>query len=70
MKYDHPIVGNSLELPSELSSRDGKGVVFVCAPGHVDIRGNSAADSAAGDALDGNIYNERTPFSHIKTTCE
>ena len=24
MKYDHPIVGNSLELPSGLSSRDGK----------------------------------------------
>ena len=28
-------------------TRDGKKIVFIWIPGNVDIRGNSAADSAA-----------------------
>ena len=36
-------------------------------PGHVDIGGNSAADSAAKYALVGNISVELIPFSDLKT---
>ena len=36
-------------------------------PGHVDIRGNSAADSAAKDALDGDISVELMPFLDLKS---
>ena len=31
------------------------------------IRGNSAADSAANDALEGNISDELIPFSDLKS---
>ena len=48
LKYDHPILVQILELYTEMT-RDG------WVPGHVGIRGNSAADSAAKDALDGYI---------------
>ena len=34
-------------------TRDGKKIGFVWVPGHVGIRGNLAADSAAKDALVG-----------------
>ena len=34
-------------------TRDGKKIVFIWVPGHVGIRGNLAADSAAKDALVG-----------------
>ena len=46
LKYDHPILVQILELYMKLT-RDGKKIVFIWVPGHVDIRGNSAADSAA-----------------------
>ena len=36
-------------------------------PGHVGIRGNSAADSAAKDALAGNVSDELIPFSDLKS---
>ena len=50
LKYDHQI----LELYTKMT-RDGREIVFIWVPGHVGIRGNSAADSAAKDALDGDI---------------
>ena len=35
--------------------------------GHAGIRGNSAADSAARDALDGDVSDEFTPYSPLKS---
>ena len=47
-------------------TREGKDIVFIWVPGHVGIRGNSVADSAAKDALDGDISVELIPFSDLK----
>ena len=65
MKYDRPIPTNLQELHSDLLG-DKKGIVFVPVPGRVGIRGNSAADTAADDALDGDISDELIPFSDLK----
>ena len=45
LKYDHPLLVQLLEVYMELT-RDGRETVFIWVPGHVGIRGNSAADSA------------------------
>ena len=47
-------------------TREGSESVFIWVPGHVGIRGNSTADSAAKDALDGDISIELIPFSDLK----
>ena len=65
LKYDHPVLVQILELYTEIT-RDGREIVFVWVPGHVGIRGNSAADYASKDALDGDISVELIPFSDLK----
>ena len=65
LKYDHPILVQILEFYTEMT-RDGRNIVFIRIPGHVGIRGNSAADSAAKDALVGDISVELIPFSDLK----
>ena len=47
-------------------AREGSEIVFIWVPSHVGIRGNSTADSAAKDALDGDISIELIPFSDLK----
>ena len=48
-------------------TREGREIVFIWVPGHAGIRGNSAADSAAKDALDDDISVELIPFSDLKS---
>ena len=66
LKYDHPVLVQISELYTEMT-REGKEIVFIWVPGHVGIRGNSAADSAAKDALDGDNSVELIPFSDLKS---
>ena len=47
-------------------TREGIEIVFIWVLSHLGIRGNSAADSAAKDALDGDISVELIPFSDLK----
>ena len=54
-----------LELYMDLIG-DGKEIVFVWVPGHVGVRGNSAADAAAKDSLIGDMV-ELIPFSDLKS---
>ena len=61
LKYDHPVLLKIHELYSQLIQEERE-IVFVWVPGHVGIRDNSAADSAAKDALDGDISDELITF--------
>ena len=42
-------------------------IVFIWVPGYVAVRGNSAVDSAARDAVDGDIWDELISFSDVQT---
>ena len=53
LQYEHPVLVQILELYTDLT-KDGEEIVFIWVPGHVGIRGNSAADAAAKGALVGN----------------
>ena len=66
LKYDHPILVQILEIYVEMT-RDGREIVFIWVPSHVGIRGNSAVDSVAKDALVGDISVELIPFSDLKS---
>ena len=66
LKHDHPALVQILDLYTEMT-RDGREIVFIWVPSHVGIRGNSAADFAAKDALDGDISVELIPFSDLKS---
>ena len=61
LKYDHPVLIKIYELYSQLIQEERE-IAFVWVPGHVGITGNYAADSAAKDALDGDISDEFIPF--------
>ena len=65
LKYDHPVLVQILEVYTEMT-RDRREIVFIWVPSCVGIRGNLAADSAAKDALDGDILVELIPFSDLK----
>ena len=65
-KYDVAILTKVHELHSNLL-QDEKEILFVWVPGHVGIRGNPAADTAAKDALDGDISDELISFSDLKS---
>ena len=65
LKCDHTVLVKVLELYMELI-RDGNEIVFFWVPGHVGIRGNSAAGYAAKYALDGDITDDLIPFSDLK----
>ena len=65
LKYDNPVLVQILVIYIKMT-REGREIVFIWVPGHVGIRGNSAADSAAKDALDGDISVELIPFSDLK----
>jgi len=65
---------NSLPIPEYRTiifymelTRDGKETIYTCVPGYVAIRGNSAAGSAAKDALDGDVSDELILFSDLKS---
>ena len=45
----------------------GEEIAFVRVPGHIGIRGNSAAHPAANDALAGSVSEELVPFSDLKS---
>ena len=66
LMYGDPILVQILELYAEMT-RDGREIVFIWVPGHVGIRGNSAAVSAGKDALVGDISDEVIPFSDLKS---
>ena len=53
--------------PAAVSTKRITKIFYMSVPGHVGIRANSAADSAAKDALDGDISVELIPFSDLKS---
>ena len=65
LKCDHPVLIKIHEPYSQLIQEERE-IVSIRLPGHVGIRGNSEADSAAKDALDGDISHELIPLSDLK----
>lgn len=65
-KGDHTALYKIKKSTSMKNTVWGKEIAFVWVPGHVGIRGNSAADSAANDAQAGDVSEELIPFSDLK----
>ena len=65
LKYDHPVLIKIHELYSQLIQEERE-IVFVWVLNRTGIRGNSAADYAPREALDGDILDEFIPFSDLK----
>ena len=63
MKYDRSILAKI----SELTEMGKRSFLSGFLHGHVGIRENSAADSAAKDALGGDILDKLIPFSDLKS---
>ena len=65
-KLDHPFLLDFFEYYKMLCE-EGKRVVLAWVPSHVGIRGNTAADTAAKDALSSEVPDDlKTKFSDLK----
>jgi ribonuclease HI len=67
MKLTHPMLAEIHDLHSKLV-REGKSITFLWVPSHVGIRGNTAVDTAAKDALglDPSELNPYVPYADYK----
>jgi len=65
-KVENPLILKILTDHSELTS-SGKSITFCWIPGHVGIRRNENADTAAKAGLDVPITNMRFPVSDLLT---
>ena len=64
-KLDHPFLQDFFEGFQKLLE-EGKQIVLAWVPSHVGIRGNTAADTAAKQALELNLENQAVQFSDLK----
>jgi ribonuclease HI len=67
MKLTHPTLSEIHDLHSKLV-REGKSIAFLWVPSHVGIRGNTAVDAAAKDALglEPSELNPYVPYADYK----
>ena len=67
LKTGHPLLIQLQYLLQKIDA-DQKEIVFMWVPGHVGIRVNEAADTAAKEALDKKIKKKRQPISCLFRT--
>ena len=65
MKISHPILADIHDEHTRLVN-EGSHIVFMWAPSHMGIRGNTAADAAAKDALGLSSPDGYIPYSDLK----